>query len=220
MKALEGLRAAGATVIFDDSILPESFAVMVARVGTSPYVREGTEKFLAEYGPKQYHSADEYQRAVGSPLPATIIGGMDGTARKDRPPLIQTLLESDPQAEANVLAPRRKALTAYIEVLNRLHLDGLVYPATQMPPPDETMPQDGNISEGPHSDTGWVNMIGVPAIVVPGGFYPNGLPFGLELSARPWKDGDLLSWAYAYEQATRHRRPPVLVDKGLLPDAR
>ena len=220
IKALEGLRAAGATVIFDDSILPESFAVMVARVGTSPYVREGTEKFLAEYGPKQYHSADEYQRAVGSPLPATIIGGMDGTARKGRPPLIQTLLESDPQAEANVLAPRRKALTAYIDVLDRLHLDGLVYPATQMPPPDETMPQDGNISEGPHSDTGWVNMIGVPAIVVPGGFYPNGLPFGLELSARPWKDGDLLSWAYAYEQATRHRRPPVLVDKGLLPDAR
>ena len=220
MKALEGLRAAGATVIFDDSILPESFAVTVARVGTFPYVREGTEKFLAEYGPTQYHSADEYQRAVGSPLPATIIGGLDETTRKDRPPLIQAVFESDPQAEANVLAPRRTALDAYNEVLDRLHLDGLVYPATQMPPPDETMPQDGKISEGPHSDTGWVNMIGVPAVVVPGGFYPDGLPFGLELSARPWKDGDLLSWAYAYEQATRHRRRPVLVEKGLLPNAR
>ncbi len=45
------LRAAGATVIFDDSILPDSFAVTVARVATFPYVREGTEKFLAEYGP-------------------------------------------------------------------------------------------------------------------------------------------------------------------------
>jgi amidase len=220
MKALEGLRAAGATVIFDDSILPDSFAVTVARVGTLPYVREGTEKFLAEYGPPQYHSADEYQRAVGSPLPATIIGGVDGTSRTDRPPLIQSVFESDPQAESNVLAPRRRALDAYNEVLDRLHLDGFVYPATQMPPPDETMPQDGKISEGPHSDTGWVNMIGVPAIVVPGGFYSDGLPFGLELSARPWKDGDLLSWAYAYEQATRHRRPPVLVEKGLLPNAR
>jgi amidase len=220
MKALEGLRSAGATVIFDDSILPDSFAVTVARVGTSPYVREGTEKFLAEYGPMQYHSADEYQRAVGSPLPATIIGGMDETTRKDRPPLIQAVFETDPLAEANVLAPRRRALDAYNEVLDRLHLDGLVYPAIQMPPPDETMPQDGKISEGPHSDTGWVNMIGVPAVVVPGGFYPDGLPFGLELSARPWKDGDLLSWAYAYEQATRHRRPPILVEKGLLPSAR
>jgi amidase len=221
MKAIEGLRAAGATVVFDDSILPDSFAVTVARVGTVPYVREGTEKFLAEFGPADYHSAAEYRKAVGSALPATIIGGgADETTPKDRPPLVQSAFESDPQAEANVLTPRRKALEAYNQTLDRLHLDGLVYPATQMPPPDETMPQDGKISEGPHSDTGWVNMIGVPAVVVPGGFYPDGLPFGLELSARPWKDGDLLGWAYAYEQATRHRRPPVLVEKGLLRDAR
>lgn len=220
MKSLEGLRAAGATVVFDDSILPDSFAVTIARVGTFPYVREGTEKFLAEYGPAQYHSPDEYLKAVGSPLPSTIIGGVDENTRKDRPPMIQVVFETDPQAEANVLAPRRKALEMYYETLDRLHLDGFVYPATQMPPPDETMPQDGKISEGPHSDTGWVNMIGVPAVVVPGGFYPSGLPFGLEISARPWKDGDLLGWAYAYEQVTRHRRPPVLVEKGLLPNAR
>ncbi len=220
MKALEGLQAAGATVVFDDSVLPDSFAVTIARVGTLPYVREGTEKFLAEYGPAQYRSADEYQKALGSPLPSTIIGGVDDLTRKDRPPLTQAVFETDPQAEANVLAPRRKALEMYYETLDRLHLDGYVYPATQMPPPDETMPQDGNISGGPHSDTGWVNMIGVPAVVVPGGFYPSGLPFGLEISARPWKDGDLLGWAYAYEQVTRHRKPPVLVEKGLLPNAR
>jgi amidase len=220
MKALEGLRAAGATVVFDDSILPDSFAVTVSRVGTRPYVREGTEKFLAEFGPSQYHSAEEYRKAVGSPLPATIIGGSDGPVRKDRPPPAQAIFETDPRADANVRVPRRKALAAYIEALDRLHLDGFVYPATQMPPPDETMPQDGRISGGPHSDTGWVNMIGVPAVVVPGGFYPSGLPFGLEISARPWRDGDLLGWAYAYEQATRHRKPPVLVEKGLLPEAR
>jgi hypothetical protein len=51
------------------------------------------------------------------------------------------------------------------------------------------------------------------AIVVPGGFYPTGLPFGLEFSGRPWKDGDLLGWAFAYEQATKHRKPPVLIEK-------
>jgi Asp-tRNA(Asn)/Glu-tRNA(Gln) amidotransferase A subunit family amidase len=220
MKALEGLRAAGATVVFDDSILPDSFAVTVARVGTVPYIREGTEKFLAEYGPAEYHSAAEYEKAVGSPLPATIIGVTEPTTRKDRRAVAQTLIESDPEANANFFTPRQKALEAYNEVLDRLHLDGLVYPAAQMPPPDETMPQDGGISGGPHSATGWVNMIGVPAVVVPGGFYPGGLPFGLEISARPWKDGDLLGWAYAYEQAAKHRRPPVLVEQGLLPDAR
>jgi Asp-tRNA(Asn)/Glu-tRNA(Gln) amidotransferase A subunit family amidase len=220
MKAIEGLRAAGATVVFDDSILPDSFAVTVARVGTVPYIREGTEKFLAEYGPAQYHSSAEYEKAVGSPLPATIIGVTDPASIKGRRAVAQALIESDPQADANFFTPRKKALEAYNEVLNRLHLDGLVYPAAQMPPPDETMPQDGRISGGPHSATGWVNMIGVPAVVVPGGFYAGGLPFGLEISARPWKDGDLLGWAYAYEQATNHRRPPVLVEQGLLPDAR
>jgi amidase len=220
MKAIEGLRAAGATVVFDDSILPDSFAVTVSRVGTIPYIREGTEKFLAEYGPAQYHSAAEYEKAVGSPLPGTIIGSGGVIDRKDRPPVAQMLIESDPQADANFFTPRKKALEAYNATLNRLNLDGYVYPAAQMPPPDETMPQDGGISGGPHSATGWVNMIGVPAVVVPGGFYPDGLPFGLEISARPWKDGDLLGWAYAYEQATKHRRPPVLVEQGLLPNAR
>jgi amidase len=216
MKAIEGLRAAGATVVFDDSILPDSFAETASHVGTLPYITEGTNKFLAAYGPAQYHSAQEYEKAVGSPLPATILSGMD-MSQKSIP---QALLESDPQAEANYIAPRRKTLEAYNEALDRLHLDGFVYPATQMPPPDETMPQDGRISEGPHSDTSWVNMIGIPAVVVPAGFYPGGLPFGLEISARPWRDGDLLGWAYAYEQTTKLRRPPVLVEQGLLPDAK
>jgi amidase len=220
MKAIEGLRAAGATVVFDDSILPESFAAIASRIGTRPYVQEGTEKFLAEFGPSQYHSIAEYHQATGGAIPSTIISGTDLDGQKDRPLTPQAIVESDPRAEANYFGPRRKALEAYGEVLDRLHLDGLVYPAIQMPPPDETIAQDGRLSEGPHSATGWVNMLGVPAVVVPGGFYPTGLPFGLEISARPWRDGDLLGWAYAYEQATKHRRPPVLVESGLLPDSR
>jgi Asp-tRNA(Asn)/Glu-tRNA(Gln) amidotransferase A subunit family amidase len=219
MKALEGLRAAGATVVFDDSILPDSFAETVSRVCTLPYVQEGTEKFLAAYGPPQYHSAEEYEKVIGSALPAAIISG-DEETQKDRPRMVQTTIEGDPQFEANFTVPRRNTTEAYNDTLDRLHLDGYVYPAAQMPPPDETMPQDGKISGGPHSDTSWLNMIGVPAVVVPGGFYADGLPFGLEISTRLWRDGDLLGWAYAYEQATRHRRPPVLVEKGLLPNAR
>ncbi len=211
MEAIEGLRAAGATVIFDDSLLDDHFAETVSNVYTSPYAREGTEHFLAAYGPGQYHSAEEYEKVAGSALPPAVLGRANVT---------QATLEHDPHAEANFFAPRRRAVAAYNAELDRLHLDGFVYPAAQMPPPDETMPQDGQISGGPHSATGWVNMIGVPAVVVPGGFYADGLPFGLEISARPWKDGDLLGWAYAYEQATRHRQPPVLVEKGLLPNAR
>jgi amidase len=218
MKALEGLRAAGATIVFDDSILDDSFAEAASHICTLAYIREGTEKFLAEYGPPQYRSIEEYEKTVGSAMPHEIINSTDDD--NVRPTMKQTNVESDPQAEANFLGPKRRTIEAYINTLDRLHLDGYVYPAAQMPPPDETMPQDGKISGGPHSDTSWVNMIGVPAVVVPGGFYPDGLPFGLEISARPWRDGDLLGWAFAYEQVTRHRRPPVLVEQGLLPDAR
>jgi Asp-tRNA(Asn)/Glu-tRNA(Gln) amidotransferase A subunit family amidase len=219
MKAVGALRAAGATVVFDDSILPDSFAETASRIGTLPYIREGTEKFLAEFGPAQYHSAEEYERVIGSPLPATIVGGdKPGTLSVDpRPVVKQQRFEGNPQAEADVLGPKRRALAMYDETLDRLHLDGYVYPAIQMPPPDETMPQDGVLSTGPHSDTSWVNMLGVPAVVVPGGFYDNGLPFGLEISTRRWHDGDLLGWAYALEQATHWRKPPVLVERGLLP---
>jgi Asp-tRNA(Asn)/Glu-tRNA(Gln) amidotransferase A subunit family amidase len=222
MHAIEGLRAAGATVVFDDSILPDSYTKMVNKIKTLPYIREGTENFLKQYGPAEYHSVAEYQQAVGAPLPAVIIGGPAAAGDAATPPaaLVQALIETDPQAERNVIVPRRQALDAYTETLDRMHLDGFVYPATQMPPTDETMPQDGTISGGPHSDTGWVNDLGVPAVVVPGGFYDDGLPFGLEISARPWKDGDLLGWAFAYEQVTKHRRPPVLVEKGLLPNAK
>src|ERR1700730_673208 len=220
MKAIEGLRAAGATVVFENSILPDSYAKMVNQVRTLPYIREGTESFLKFYGPAEYHSAAEYRKVVGSPLPATIIGGPAAAGEPQTPALVQAILETDRQAEVNVFAPRRKALAEYNATLDRMHLGGFVYPATQMPPPDETMAQDGGLSGGPHSDTGWVNDIGVPAVVVPGGFYDNGRPFGLEISSRLWRDGDLLGWAYAYEHATRHRSPPVLVEKGLLPNAR
>jgi len=217
LKAVEALRAAGATVVFDDSILPDSFAATVSRVGTLSYIREGTENFLAKFGPPEYRSPEEYEKAVGMPLPATIIGGGKLDPQDPRNPVGQRRFEGNPQAEADVLGPSRRALAIYDETLDRLHLDGYVYPAIQMPPPDETMAQDGVLSTGPHSDTSWVNMIGVPAVVVPAGFYSSGLPFGLEISTRRWKDGDLLGWAYSFEQATHLRKPPVLVDKGLLP---
>ena len=216
MKAVDALRAAGATVVIDDSILPDSFAETASRIGTMPYIREGTENFLAHYGPAQYRSTREYEQAVGSPLPATIIGGGKPDPQDPRAVVAQASFENNPQADADVRIPRKQALDQYNDTLDRMHLDGYVYPAIQMPPPDETMAQEGVLSTGPHSATGWVNMIGVPAVVVPAGFYSSGLPFGLEISTRRWRDGDLLGWAYAFEQATHLRRPPVLVEKGLL----
>ena len=214
MTSLEGMRAAGATIVFDDALLPESFNTLTGTVNTRPYTAEGMETFLRDFGPPQYHSLVEYAIAIGTPLPATVVplptpAQPGGPIPPARPPVQQ-----DPQANATLWEPQQRALAAYDEALDRFHLDGLVYPAIQMPPFDEVaMAADGRRSAGPHSNTGWVNRIGVPAISLPGGFYANGLPFGLEISTKCWKDGDLLGYAFAYEQATHHRHPPVLVDK-------
>jgi amidase len=216
MQALDKLRAAGATVVTDDTVLPESFARLASRIATYPYVREGSGQFLKVFGPPQYRSPDEYLKAVGKPLGPPMIGAADEFRRFGNVTVDQRGLEADPDAERNYHRPKRETLAAYLEPLDRLKLDGYVYPAIQMPPPDETMPQDGTISSGPHSATSWVNMLGVPAIVVAGGSYRSGLPFGIEFSTRPWRDGDLLGYVYAWEQATHERRPPVLVDRGLL----
>ncbi|SDF86375.1 amidase [Terriglobus roseus] len=222
MKTIDQFRAAGAEVIIDDTFMPDTFAQAVRKVNTRAYRRDGTNQWLAEFGPAEYRSVDAYEKAIGSPLPATVTGisPAGAPANPNRPQTPQVLLKDDAKADESYFAPRKAALALFLSELDRLHLDGVIYPSAQMPPPDETMPQNGQLSSGPHSSTGWNNNIGVPAVVVPAGFYDSGLPFGLEISTRPWHDGDLLGWAYAYEQSTKLRRPPVLVETGLLPNAR
>jgi Asp-tRNA(Asn)/Glu-tRNA(Gln) amidotransferase A subunit family amidase len=216
LKAVDMLKAAGAEVIFGDSILGTAFAKQASRVATYAYMQDGTDRFLATYGPAGYHSSAEYRKAVGAPLFTSSIGTETWFNTFGAVRIAQRVLATDPEADRMYHAPRTAALAAYVEQLERLKLDGFVYPAIQMPPPDESMPQDGRVSEGPHSATSWVNMIGVPAIVLPAGFYDSGLPFSLEISARPYADATLLGMAYAWEQATHLRKPPVLVEQGLL----
>lgn len=50
-------------------------------------------------------------------------------------------------------------------------------------------------------------IAGYPHITVPAGF-TNGLPVGISFFGRAWSEPVLLRLAYAYEQATKHRRPP------------
>ena len=59
--------------------------------------------------------------------------------------------------------------------------------------------------------TGLFNLTGFPAISVPCGFTPAGLPMGFQLVAKPLEEATLLRAAHAYEQATGHgkRRPPL-----------
>jgi amidase len=40
------------------------------------------------------------------------------------------------------------------------------------------------------------------------GYVSGGLPVGLQFLSDAWSEPELLGMAYAYEQATKHRRPP------------
>jgi amidase len=51
-------------------------------------------------------------------------------------------------------------------------------------------------------------VAGYPSVTVPAGF-AFGLPVGVSFVGRAWSEPTLLKLAYAYEQATKHRRPPT-----------
>ena len=89
--------------------------------------------------------------------------------------------------------------------------DAFILPAAQVPPFPVELEWVEEIN-GQRLDTyiDWmticcaITVTGCPAISVPGGFTPEGLPVGLQIVARPRADLTVLKLAHAFEAATRH----------------
>jgi amidase len=92
-----------------------------------------------------------------------------------------------------------------LKVMDDLRLDALVYPTWNNPP---RLIGDLNTPHGNNSNR-LSPPTGFPALTVPMGFARGSLPAGLQILGRPWSEPTLFKIAYSYEQATRHRRPPV-----------
>jgi amidase len=57
----------------------------------------------------------------------------------------------------------------------------------------------------------FITVTGLPAISVPCGFTPEGLPVGVQIVGRHQDELGVLQLAYAFEQATQcwQQRPPI-----------
>jgi amidase len=91
--------------------------------------------------------------------------------------------------------------------------DVLACPVSQVPPFDVDLDWVHEIDGVPQeSYLDWmrsaylISVTGLPAISVPAGFTPGGLPVGLQLVGRRLADWHLLAVAAAFEQATGYAR--------------
>jgi len=101
---------------------------------------------------------------------------------------------------------RNQLLANTIEAMDNGRLDALIYPTWSNPPAHI----DKAIEEYKGDNSQWlVPDAGLPAVTVPMGYWRDRLPAGLQFVGRPYSEGLLIELAYAYEQKTKHRRPPV-----------
>ena len=92
---------------------------------------------------------------------------------------------------------------ALLRTMDDSHVVALVYPTLRRTAAKIGEPQTGGNCQASAAT-------GLPAVTVPAGFADDGMPVGVEFLGRPFSEPDLLRVAYAFEQATHHRRLPPL----------
>jgi Asp-tRNA(Asn)/Glu-tRNA(Gln) amidotransferase A subunit family amidase len=102
--------------------------------------------------------------------------------------------------------PRSLALReAILQEMEKAKLDAIIYPTWS------NAPRKVGDLQSPAGDNSQIlsPQTGFPAITVPMGVTYGSLPAGLTFLGRLFSEPDLIRFAYAYEQATKQRRPPA-----------
>jgi len=196
-QALADLQALGATVV--DSVVIDSLD-LVRDVDNNYETEQATNAYLRELPDPPVRTFKEI-----------LLSGVVVPSRA-RAMMNLVNLTTDDSGYLSVLHRRETIRQAVLTAMADHALDVIVYPTFWHPPsliPDSVIvrarPNDG-YAQG--DNRGLSPAIGFPALTVPAGFTADGLPVGLEFLARPFTEATLLGYGYAYEQATRHRRPP------------
>ncbi len=206
--AVDDMRRLGAEVV--DSVAVTGIETVNAVFGGNVFETEqATNAYLAEHATNAYlaEHANAPHRTLASillsgrvtPWRAAGMVGLLGKTTRD-PGYLEYLLARD--------RIRRDVLVAMAEH----DLDALVYATFDHPP--TLIADDAETNPAPADDYGLGDnrllspVTGFPALTVPAGFTPEGLPVGLEFLGRPFTEAMLLRFGYAFEQGTGYRRPP------------
>ncbi|MET4328687.1 amidase [Bradyrhizobium sp. i1.15.2] len=112
---------------------------------------------------------------------------------------------SHPPNISEFIALKEEYLAIFDEVFARYHLDACVFPQML-----QELPALHGTELIRATTVDQINIGGFPGVTVPAGYYASGSPFGLIFVGGMWSEAELLSYAYAYECATRHRKVPTL----------
>jgi Asp-tRNA(Asn)/Glu-tRNA(Gln) amidotransferase A subunit family amidase len=198
--AVARMQALGAVVVELPEIpmLPYFDAVAT----TYPSLEYEGNRYLESLGDDAPHSSVREMFASGQVAPYVTV--FEPLLRGDIPP------EEDPLFE-QLLQYREDMQTAVLDVIDAAAIDAIVYPTSLQTAPLIGDPLHGLVGADVGLNTDLSPVLAWPAITVPGGFTPDGLPVGIEFMGRAFSEGRLIQLAYAFEQATLHRRSPSLV---------
>jgi amidase len=119
----------------------------------------------------------------------------------------QKAMPQGPDSDAckQEFAYRKSFGDAVTKTMDEMKLTAFVYPTWSWPP---RLIGDLNTPGGDNSQV-FSPTSGFPSVNVPMGYTRGGrLPAGITFFGRAWDEATLIKLAYAYEQATKHRRPP------------
>jgi Asp-tRNA(Asn)/Glu-tRNA(Gln) amidotransferase A subunit family amidase len=217
-KALADLQAAGATVV--DVKIPDLRELQAKRGGDPALTAEALRVYLARNpnSPFKNQADIDAHPAMATSFKAIVAqyraehpesaaaGGVGYTGGRGRTGGGRT---ADPARILEGIRAREQLLQNMAKAMADARVTALAYKAVEHQPTliaEATTP--------PYRSNGGVVslntfLIHTPTITVPMGFTTDGIPTGLAFLGLPFSDADLIKLAYAYEQTTRHRRPPA-----------